>query len=108
MQPAPGCFCRPAAAGCVGKWDAGSRPLRWLLGWGAGQAEIIVTVDSATIGLQGTSHGWVKSGWFGGDADGAASEVGRMIGRTIVTGKSDAAPRQPQTPHSKVARVGAD
>jgi hypothetical protein len=31
----------------------------------------------------------------------AASEVGHMIGRTIVTGKSDAAPGQPQTPHSK-------
>jgi hypothetical protein len=81
--------------------------LRWLLGWGAGQGEIIVTVETATIGVEGTSHGWVKGGWFGGDADSAASEVGHMIGRTIVTGKSDAASGQPQTPHSKVARVGA-
>ena len=75
----------------INKWDPGSRGLRWLA-FGSGQAECTVTVDTATIGVEGTVHGWLKGGFFGGDADGAASAAGHLIGKAIVTGRSGPAP----------------
>ncbi len=75
----------------INKWDPGSRGLRWLA-FGSGQGECIVSVDTATIGVEGTVHGWVKGGFFGGDADNAASAAGHLIGKAIVTGRSQPTP----------------
>jgi hypothetical protein len=52
--------------------------------------QITVTLDTATIGIAGTAHGWATGGFFGSNANSAASEVGSLIGWTIVTGRGDA------------------
>src|SRR5688572_17026693 len=54
----------------IGKWDPGSQGLRWL--GGDGEGKIIVEVDSATLGVDGTARGWVRAGWFGGDEENSA------------------------------------
>jgi hypothetical protein len=84
----------------VGSWDPGSQGLRWLIGFGAGEGEIVVSVDTATIGIEGTVHGWVSGGLFGGDDENSARAAGRLIGRTILTGRNGPAPGQPKMPHS--------
>ena len=77
----------------VVEWDPGSKALRWLVGFGAGQGEIMVVVRSQSRnggpGVEGTAHGWVNGGWFGGNASDAAAEAGHLIGETIATGKHD-------------------
>jgi hypothetical protein len=85
----------------VGSWQPGSQGLRWLIGFGAGKGEIVVSVDTATIGIEGSVHGWVTGGLFGGDDENSARAAGHLIGRTIVSGRNGPAPGQsPKTPHS--------
>jgi hypothetical protein len=91
----------------ISKWEPGSQAMRWLVGFGAGEGEIVVTVDTATIGIAGTAHGWISGGFFGGDSNDSAIATGRLIGRTIITGRSETQPRQPKTPRSMASRVGA-
>jgi hypothetical protein len=77
----------------VVEWDPGSKALRWLVGFGAGKGEILVVVRSQSrngqLGVDGTAHGWVSDGWFGGSANDSAVEAGHLIGDMIATGKRD-------------------
>jgi hypothetical protein len=75
----------------VTEWDQGVRALRWLIGFGAGEASIVVLVKSPSAdgqgGLDGTARGWVRSGFFGGDSYDAAAQAGHLIADAIATGK---------------------
>jgi hypothetical protein len=76
----------------LAEWNQGSRALRWLIGFGAGQGTIVVSVKSPSAdgqpGIDGTARGWVKGGWFGGDSYDAAKEAGHLIATAIITGKA--------------------
>jgi hypothetical protein len=78
----------------VAEWNQGSRALRWLIGFGAGEGTIIVKVRSPSEdgqpGLDGTARGWIRSGWFGGSSYQAAEEAGHLIAKAIITGKAKA------------------
>jgi hypothetical protein len=83
----------PRADVTVVEWDPGSKALRWLVGFGAGKGEILVVVRSQSRngqpGIEGTAHGWVNGGWFGGSMNDAAEKAGHLIGVTIATGARD-------------------
>jgi hypothetical protein len=83
----------PRADVTVVEWDPGSKALRWLVGFGAGKGEILVVVRSQSRdgqpGVEGTAHGWVNGGWFGGSMNDAADEAGHLIGAAIATGRRD-------------------
>ncbi|HEY1532918.1 MAG TPA: DUF4410 domain-containing protein [Polyangiaceae bacterium] len=83
----------PRADVTVVEWDPGSKAMRWLVGFGAGKGEILVVVRSQSrngqLGVDGTAHGWVNGGWFGGNANDSAVEAGHLIGDMIATGKRD-------------------
>jgi len=78
----------------VAEWNQGSRALRWLIGFGAGEGTILVKVKSPSAdgqpGVDGVARGWVRSGWFGGSSYEAASEAGHLIAKAIITGKAKA------------------
>jgi hypothetical protein len=82
----------PEAGMTVVEWDQGSKVLRWLIGFGAGEGAILVQVKSPSAdgqaGLDGTARGWVKGGWFGGDSYASAVEAGHLIAKAIATGKA--------------------
>jgi len=84
---------RPEASVSIVKWNPGSRGLRWV-GFGSGKGEIVVEVGGS-VGVEGTADGWVKGGFFGGDAENAAIAVGQLIGETIATGRGEAS-KQPE------------
>jgi hypothetical protein len=67
--------------------------LRWLIGFGAGEGDILVQVKSPSAdgqaGLDGLAHGWVKGGAFGGDSYASAVEAGHLIAKAIATGKAE-------------------
>ena len=64
------------------------------------RGQITVTIDTATIGIEGTAYGWVNGGVFSGSASKAASAVGSLIGRTIVTGRRDGSVNRVPTRHT--------
>jgi hypothetical protein len=66
----------------IREWDEGSQFLRYLISFGAGEAKVVVSVSSAA-GVEGVAEGWLRSGWFGGEAEDAGKEVGKLIGATI-------------------------
>ncbi|HVJ14500.1 MAG TPA: hypothetical protein VM686_03625 [Polyangiaceae bacterium] len=68
------------------EWDPGDQFMRWLAF--AGKGEIVVEVDGAIMGVEGKARGWVTGGWFGGADENSADAVGRLIARTIATGKA--------------------
>ena len=78
----------------VAEWNQGSRALRWLIGFGAGEGTIIVKVKSPSAdgqaGIDGTARGWIRSGFFGGSSYTAATEAGHLIAKAIITGKAKA------------------
>ena len=78
----------------VAEWNQGSRALRWLIGFGAGEGTIVVRVKSPSAdgqpGLDGTARGWVRGGWYGGSSYAAAAEAGHLIAKAIITGKAQA------------------
>ena len=84
----------PDASMSVAEWNQGSRALRWLIGFGAGEGTIVVTVKSPSAdgqpGIDGTARGWIRSGWFGGSSLTAAQEAGHLIAKAIITGKAKA------------------
>ena len=75
------------------EWVPGSQVLRYLVGFGAGAAAMVVVVKSPSVdgqpGLSGEVRGWVKSGMLGGNATNAASLAGQSIGKAIATGEAD-------------------
>jgi hypothetical protein len=83
----------PRADLTVVECDPGSKALRRLVGFGVGRGEILVVVSSQSRdgqpGIDGTVHGWVDGGWFGGTINDAAEEAGQLIGETIATGRRD-------------------
>jgi uncharacterized protein DUF4410 len=78
----------------VAEWNQGSRALRWLIGFGAGEGTIVVSVKSPSAdgqpGVDGTARGWVRGGFFGGSSYEAAKEAGVLIAKAIITGKAKA------------------
>ncbi|HTQ06144.1 MAG TPA: DUF4410 domain-containing protein [Polyangiaceae bacterium] len=78
---------RPDATVSIEQWDGGSRGLRWFLGFGAGEGD--VSVDVASVGVDGRAHGWVAGGFFGGSDEDSADAAGRMIAYTLATGQRD-------------------
>lgn len=77
------------------RWDPGSRSMRWLLGFGSGEGEVDVTVQS--VGVDGTAHGWVRGGFFGGSDENSAEAAGDTIAYTLATGLRE--PPKPQQNH---------
>jgi hypothetical protein len=77
----------------VTEWDQGVRALRWLFGFGAGEASIVVLVKSPSAdgqpGVEGTARGWIRSGWFGGSSYDAATAAGHLIAASIANGQKD-------------------
>lgn len=84
----------PDGSMSVAEWNQGSRALRWLVGFGAGEGTIVVSVKSPSAdgqpGLDGTARGWVRGGFFGGSSYDAATEAGHLIAKAIITGKAKA------------------
>src|SRR5690348_13745982 len=78
---------RPDATVSIVEWDGGSRGLRWFLGFGAGEGEVSVNV--ASVGVEGRAHGWVAGGFFGGSDEDSADAAGRKIAYTLATGQRD-------------------
>jgi hypothetical protein len=78
----------------VAEWNQGSRALRWLIGFGAGEGTIVVSVKSPSAdgqpGVDGTARGWVRGGFFGGSSYDAATQAGHLIAKAIITGKAKA------------------
>jgi len=74
----------------VVRWDRGSRAARYWVSFGAGRAEIYVTVRSPSAsggeGILGYAKGWVSGGWFGGEDRNAIRSVGSLIADAIATG----------------------
>ncbi len=68
------------------KFDEGDRFMRWLAF--AGEGETVVVVEALSIGVEGKARGEVWGGWFGGAAENSAAAAGRLIGRTIATGRA--------------------
>jgi Domain of unknown function (DUF4410) len=79
------------------KWDPGSRTLRCLIGWGTGEAEIIVELRSS--GINGTARGLLWSGTFGGKSKGAVAEAAYLIAATIATGHAPEPPPEARRPY---------
>ena len=73
----------------ITRWGSESFAKHELEGGNEPRGQITVTIDTATIGIEGTAHGWVKGGFFSGNSNHAASAVGALIGRTILSGRSD-------------------
>ena len=84
----------PDGSMSVAEWNQGSRALRWVVGFGAGEGTIVVSVKSPSAdgqpGVDGTARGWVRSGWFGGSSYEAATQAGHLIAKAIITGKAKA------------------
>jgi hypothetical protein len=78
----------PDARLAVVKWDPGSRGLRGMVGFGAGKGEVYVSVEATALGLEGTAHGWVTGGWWGGADENSAAAAGHLIAETIATGRA--------------------
>jgi hypothetical protein len=78
---------RPDVTVSIVAWDGGSRGLRWFLGYGAGQGE--VSVDVASVGVDGRAHGWVAGGFLGGSDEDSADAAGRTIAYTLATGQRE-------------------
>jgi len=78
----------------VERVDPGSRAARYMIGYGAGEGDLIVSVTS--LGVDGMARGWVIGGFMGGDSTNAASAIGHLIGRAIVTGETPGAEPQSQ------------
>jgi hypothetical protein len=74
----------PDATVVIVKWDAGSRALRWFVGFGVGEGNVVATVDSVSV--KGLARGWVTGGWYGGSEQNSAEAAGRMIAYTLGTG----------------------
>jgi hypothetical protein len=81
----------PDANLTIEKFDPGSRGLRWALGFGAGEGEVVVRIESANI--DGTARGWVRGGAFGGADEESAAAAGHFIGEAIASGKPEPDPR---------------
>ncbi len=60
-----------------------------------GQVVVVVEVDTATLGIEGTAYGWVKNK---SDPSNAAAAVGKLIGKTIATGRVTSDMRSPGAP----------
>jgi len=89
--------CIPETAGTpdanltIEKFDPGSRALRWAIGFGSGEGQIVVSIESASIA--GTARGWVRGGPFGGSGENSAAAAGKFIAETIASGKPEPDPR---------------
>jgi hypothetical protein len=89
--------CIPETAGApdanvtIEKFDPGSRALRWAIGFGSGEGQVIVNIESASI--DGTARGWVRGGLFGGSDQNSAAAAGHFIAETIASGKPEPDPR---------------
>jgi hypothetical protein len=81
----------PDANLTIEKFDPGSRALRWAFGFGAGEGQVVVSIESANI--DGTALGWVRGGGFGGADEDSAAAAGHFIGETIASGKPEPDPR---------------
>jgi Domain of unknown function (DUF4410) len=83
----------PEANVTIAEWDPGSRALRYFVGFGAGQASIVVVVKSPSAdgqpGVEGIARGWINAGFFGGDSEVAATEAGHLIADAIATGQTN-------------------
>ncbi len=81
----------PDANVTIEKFDPGSRALRWAIGFGSGEGQVVVSIESASI--DGTARGWVSGGLFGGSDENSAAAAGHFIAETIATGKPEPDPR---------------
>jgi hypothetical protein len=74
----------PDATVSIVRWDAGSRGLRFLVGFGVGEGNVVATVDSVSV--NGIARGWVTGGRYGGRDENSAEAAGKMIAYTLGTG----------------------
>lgn len=81
----------PSVNVTVAKWDAGSRALRYFVGFGAGKAEMNLVVQVSPEAdsppkAEAEMSGWINSGAWGGDATNAGKELGKKLADAIATG----------------------
>ncbi len=84
------------------KFEPGSRALRWAIGFGSGEGQVVVSVESASAngdpGIDGTARGWVRGGFFGGSDNNSAAAAGQLIAETIANGQREADQRANNAP----------
>jgi hypothetical protein len=92
----------------VADWDPGSRFARWAIGFGAGQATMLVEV--AYVGEDdrkrniGELEGWLNGGFLGGESVDAADEAGREVALAIASGQRRDSAGRPRSTRSTARR----